>query len=391
MVQDKFLNSTQYRETYAPLGEHVAAGLKDLFNRPRYRRVWMRQEIWAARAVSVVLGRHSMSWDHLRKTVRVLQRLRHGLSNPLDGLIRASPTQQWFAAQGDVCRSSDMQMSQREWEDVDLLSVLQRAARSKCSGLRDHVYGVLGMSSANYNEAYPNTATSGVFLVVDYTKPVSQVYQDAVMYLLQRDANLSFLFLDAEYVGTVHDECLPSWCPNWSVKCEKQSELFRPLPPLPSGLSDEQSTSTFRYDFLSMPSNFGILCVEGAIIAELSPFTRVSETAPCRIHERLLGRFLSYMRWGMNTFEKIAGTVEISGITNITWETTTKSSPRQGVVVLANGGLLPLVLTPESRDGYLFKGFVSDKYFRGGAIAQGFFQWSQVNLDAREIQLFDVV
>lgn len=40
MVQDKFLNSTQYRETYAHLGEHVAAGLKDLFDRPRYRRVW---------------------------------------------------------------------------------------------------------------------------------------------------------------------------------------------------------------------------------------------------------------------------------------------------------------------------------------------------------------
>jgi hypothetical protein len=73
----------------------------------------------------------------------------------------------------------------------------------------------MGMTSitskrrAGTNQASPT-------LNIDYSRSPPEVFQDAARLMMHMDGDCSLLYLDGTFGGTVDNEELPSWCPNWS-------------------------------------------------------------------------------------------------------------------------------------------------------------------------------
>ena len=243
--------------------EHAArmfCGLQSLFSQPWFRRVWIMQEVWAAREVRVLCGDTDMSWKTLITAAAVVDILWHSsgrrdrskkpFNNFLAGIGPASPEARAWVEHGEalnhVVKNQHTEYGARDggaaWK-ADLVNVLCVSSSKGCTDLRDHVYGVLGMTTAIFGnsiqrnlddqplvwEDQPLFLEDDIpfklhitrpekqpFLVVDYSRPVCRVFHDVTQYIIRRDRALSILYLRANYGGLLGSQRLASWCPNWS-------------------------------------------------------------------------------------------------------------------------------------------------------------------------------
>lgn len=168
-----------------------------LFQTQFFRRVWIKQEVFAAVKLYVQCGFDRLPWEALE--------LQHFMRRTLEirSDIEAGEEQNFYLWELG-----------RGGKRTDIVNVLRLTAGSKASDSRDFVYGVLGMSRTilkNNLESEQN-ATS---LPVDYKRNVAQVFGDVARYLMRRDGCLNVLLLDGDFGVTVDGYRLPSWVPDW--------------------------------------------------------------------------------------------------------------------------------------------------------------------------------
>lgn len=208
---------------------HAVEGLQNIASQPWFRRVWVKQEVWAAQAVVLLCGHSQCQWESFTD-LRFVDR--SGGSQPW-----------WFAFRarlGSFVRApggADVELRDQEHETGnvylvdtentrdDILNVLRRIEGCECSDPRDHVYGILGMSSIVVRK--PQDDNLQAIFAVDYTKPVGVVFTDLARYVMQRDGLLNVLCLDGTF-GTAPDSGieLPSWVPDWRVQTTGQPWLW---------------------------------------------------------------------------------------------------------------------------------------------------------------------
>lgn len=84
---------------------------------------------------------------------------------------------------------------------------------------RDKVYSILGLARVPMTTGIDTTAADSrtAAFPVDYTRSVSEVYQDVVKYLVNKDRNLDILSILLTHRNASSDEDLPSWVPDWRV------------------------------------------------------------------------------------------------------------------------------------------------------------------------------
>lgn len=178
--------------------------LHALSKRSWFERVWVRQEVWAASRVEIRWHDRSVPWEQS-----------FGRYEETLGIRRASRLERFRATLGDEMRNilADIPLT------LDLVSVLNRCAGTKCTDLRDHVYGVLGMSDTKTSTS-SSQHSSDIFLTVDYSRPAASVFQDVAEYIIGRDGNLALLYLCPRPGSKVEplDGAIPSWVPDWRQK-----------------------------------------------------------------------------------------------------------------------------------------------------------------------------
>lgn len=86
--------------------------------------------------------------------------------------------------------------------------------RFNCSEPRDKVYAMIGM--ARHNDK--------IKLIPDYSKPVAEVYADAVRHVIREDCNVNILCLAA---GKREWPDLPTWAIDFSVSKENHFSILR--------------------------------------------------------------------------------------------------------------------------------------------------------------------
>ncbi|KAH8881748.1 HET-domain-containing protein [Thozetella sp. PMI_491] len=241
-----------------------------IFQRPWFRRSWIRQEISAAKDVTVVCGRNTIGWYAMKRSAARLSRLYEKLQTEgVEGLSEftddqaaavACLTRGWIFGQSVIkligCIGSvwyhhtggflDLLMAGREFDATDA---------------RDKVYSVVGLGrvpTATLGDDQPASTS----LPIDYSKSVSEVYQDVVKYFVNKDGNLDILSILLTHRNDASDAELPSWVPDWRVPASEVA-------------------ITAHWDFISMklaaggfrtntvPQSFfevGILRVEGWVV-----------------------------------------------------------------------------------------------------------------------------
>lgn len=222
----------QQKDAIAPMcsrhAVQVSSGIQEIRDRPWFRRVWVRQEVWAARDVVVYCGDTQIPWKMLLAASRQCSGLDHDCLRPYE----RNPVHKSLERLGDILArlpmTTPIQHAAAQMDDeanplfsvdrpLDIVNVLRRTAGTECSLAQDHIYSVLGMSSIN------KRTTSGGYgcsLVVSYEMSASEVFQRLAIYLAERTRLLTFLLLhdafpasDQRQVG--EDLSLPSWTPDW--------------------------------------------------------------------------------------------------------------------------------------------------------------------------------
>jgi len=189
-------------------GRHEKAwlGLRNLFSRPYFTRIWIVQEILTPQNASITCGPYSCTWDDFRSAFNFVLR-----SNLLACVLPGADPREVFGPLIAINQINDPGSS--EFENLFLIRLDQLLSiflTHKVTDAKDRVYGMLGIM----------IKTGGIFtlspLVADYGKSVQQVYQDATEWCINNFFSLSVL--DAISSAWFNDlEDLPSWVPDFTT------------------------------------------------------------------------------------------------------------------------------------------------------------------------------
>ena len=196
---------------------HLTEGLQDLSGRSWYRRMWVKQELYAAKATIVVCGDMKLKWSQFWK-IRGLAKFvesewtykggpsdQTSLQRAFEALLREVP----IPKEDGICG--------RKAQDV--CDILTGAVESQCSDPRDRVYGILGIAAIPTiptAEAAINGKEDVNGLTVDYQKSTADVYIDLMEHLLKNDRSLSLMYRRTITTNFAAHIRLPSWAFNWS-------------------------------------------------------------------------------------------------------------------------------------------------------------------------------
>lgn len=184
--------------------------LVQLFLRPWFSRLWIRQEIHLASPAAVITCGHSqVPWPVF---LRAFALIIHQQIQVVD--TKGPITEDSEPAVLDRVETLLHQYNQRQVALVGFVSAGSGAAIlsdlrksfgfSDCYDPRDRVYGVLSL--------LPDYLREGI--VPDYTKPFGDVYKDAILQYLRMTSDLSVLGSCEFATGSE----IPSWVPDWSRK-----------------------------------------------------------------------------------------------------------------------------------------------------------------------------
>ncbi|KAF2158963.1 hypothetical protein M409DRAFT_30587 [Zasmidium cellare ATCC 36951] len=196
-----------------------------------FSRVWCKQEIWAARKASLHYEDISCQWQNFDvsffermvasttgdvQSVPGIIAARQGLARIRNQLVRADSATLASVRDKDKCNhylSEDCKL--------DIVNVIRRCYSSQCKDERDHVYGLMGMSSIN-TYIHEEDDKRNEMLSVDYSQDQStaKTYEDLARYVIGRDDRLSIVFLKGIFDheqprGKCTEQPLPTWVPDW--------------------------------------------------------------------------------------------------------------------------------------------------------------------------------
>jgi hypothetical protein len=174
----------------------------NLLRRAWWRRIWIVQEIVAARDVEFFCGSKVLYPEHLSRFLDLL--VIHGvmyipLLREYEGIVLEYDT---FSLAHSYLRPKD-------WEDVSLLQALYRTGMARSSEPRDKIYAVL------------NLARDGQTIVPhpNYSLPIAVIYQELVMSLVTKTKRVDILSLAGMPVyPKALDIRLSTWVPDWTYR-----------------------------------------------------------------------------------------------------------------------------------------------------------------------------
>ena len=268
-----------------------------LFERPWFRRTWVRQEVFAARPLEVQCGNVHLSWEELLLARQCLQSIGSQLYAegvefapfdpdiflPLLHLQQATPAAIGCVTETDRAYLQPRTRADRRKSGLELVNVLSISGLFQATDTRDFVYGVLGMTDTA-------TRLSKKGVTIDYTKSPSEVFQDVVKHVINRDRELDILCKAGLSLST--DASLPSWVPDWphQLPTLEVDEIL--------GL-DRYNGKTYMEPPYQSESDTGVLRLHGISFARLKPIGLGS-----RITKKLNNNALLGGRWPRGiTFE----------------------------------------------------------------------------------------
>jgi hypothetical protein len=196
------------------VGKVELTAIVSLFERDYWRRLWVVQEIFNARSITVYCGTTQIPWEVYRDASRAFSRHRSDLDNAFPGSKRdrrrstISPDQlsasQVLVYQGPAgLPDLDTYMGLGE---ESLLAVLRACRRKITSDAKDKVFGILGCLPEEVRTEFQP----------DYNLSVKDVYTEVVDYLLKTTERVDIICDAVHFPIHTGSHSLPSFVPDWS-------------------------------------------------------------------------------------------------------------------------------------------------------------------------------
>lgn len=187
--------------------------LEDLYQRPWFCRTWVRQEVFGAKKLFLQCGRLVQQWDFFPSQITQFRALEQALArrNVVIGPFNQAALRFLKTLKSPPHFDID---NIPHWSKVELtlpwLATLQRGSEFEATDQRDKVYAYVSLiaQAAKLSGGLPVPA-----FPIDYTKSVSEIYQDLVTYLIAHDESL--LVLQVLETRKDRHTDVPSWVPDW--------------------------------------------------------------------------------------------------------------------------------------------------------------------------------
>ncbi|KAL1646829.1 hypothetical protein SLS58_002964 [Diplodia intermedia] len=188
-----------YKWLYIEPSRSVA--LMDLLRRPWFSRIWVLQEVYMARSLTVVYGSMSLPWD------------------PYFRWLKRSPPDMFL--DGELphvlnLHERDRSAGLRGW---DLFDLLLDTGKCACTDPRDRIFALLSMCSKESRQR----------IVPDYESSTRNVYTRVAAHFLE-SRSLDDVFAAVDRGPGTEELGLLSWVPDWRVQrlCTPISKLVKP-------------------------------------------------------------------------------------------------------------------------------------------------------------------
>ena len=171
--------------------EDVVVAVKNLFSRPWFSRVWVRQEVgWASHA-EVLCADISIAWK--------------SLVNGYENTAKLMATEGSYLLRVTIGLSLEgLRLGWVRIAEPRLLDLLHYGREADATVPHDKIYALMGMAADNFVG----------MLKAEYEKPLAIVFEKVAKFLINRDGLLDVIYA-AEALKTVGTG-LPSWVPNWA-------------------------------------------------------------------------------------------------------------------------------------------------------------------------------
>ncbi|KAK4899153.1 hypothetical protein LTR27_003383 [Elasticomyces elasticus] len=255
---DAVTRATQTSEMESDSHDMLALG--DLCSRPWARRVWIQQEVFAAKQLVLCCGPSEMNLETYQKIAKYLVSQQESpertigdhlgvATNAIMGLQMAGKR---AVAAMELARvptthkhgPESTHLWRASWEPMyGLANILPRCKAFEASDPRDLIFALLGLTNCasdlpmasgmvqdeTESEMEPDELKRPLHFEIDYTMSVTEVFQQATKYILNSDRSLLLLSTSGIDNLPPSDPLLPSWTIDWRTWqiCRKFSDGYR--------------------------------------------------------------------------------------------------------------------------------------------------------------------
>lgn len=214
-------------------------GMSYLYKRPWFKRLWVQQEIFAARKLDFQCGNHCFEWSPLLSDPELLLSLPH--LSPHGEMIedrRKIYKKATYGISDDIVAQTDVILRLGEIRKQNLKCFQTYAARKSdrptfvdalldtglldATNPRDYIYGIIGMTGYPAKpmrmQDWLAARKSEVFIPIDYTADLTSILS-AVTWVILMNEGLGIVAEFKAFSGSDDntDRSLPSWVINWRL------------------------------------------------------------------------------------------------------------------------------------------------------------------------------
>lgn len=258
-------------------------GLEKLFSKSWFSRVWVVQEVAAAKTQPMVrCGSFLIPWHDIsvalgKMSTEQLIHSYHGISDPIAGIRQLSLRGGNPGKDGVV--------------NYEFFKILHMTRDREATEPRDHIYALMGLVSKDPG------------IVFDYALPVSQVFQSAMTRIFKEKDDLSALQFACRSRQTA---IVPSWCIDFSQKAWGNTQrrwAIRRTQKDAANVDVAPSTDERQFQFASHSPIEQTLTVRGTLVG------KIQQLHVCKSIKWDHGSIKNYTDQDFSTIDRTGGQV----------------------------------------------------------------------------------
>lgn len=198
-------------------------GLSYLYTRPWFKRLWVQQEIFAARKLEFQCGHHRFEWSHLLSYPKPLLEDPH---HEIPEEIQRDAISSLDNMRKQVCNCFEFfyyRKSEEARQQPDFVETLIETALLDATNPRDYIYGILGMTRCPAKpmpiQDWVMARHTEVFIPIDYDADLTMILCAVTWVVLMKGglrALARFKVFDMDHHGAFWGS-LPSWVIDWRL------------------------------------------------------------------------------------------------------------------------------------------------------------------------------
>lgn len=200
----------------------VVSGIEDVASRNWVRRIWVKQEVWAARELQVCCGTIMLTWEVYRAVLRACFAPPMTIDSPFpkeEDLTRPNIQSPEATCLRNLRRYAEPSKEGPFYDgDVhEILRLLNESTDCQSTKIRDRVYALLGM--AGIDQLDKRAPSLGISLTVnlDYKASADLVFRSFAMSIMLYAGAYAILPTDGTF-GRRGGLDLPSWTPDFRCR-----------------------------------------------------------------------------------------------------------------------------------------------------------------------------